>query len=67
MTDEEILKLAETCGADRHISKTTNDIYWECDEEDFLKFARALYEEGYDDGYDKGYDNGYDSGTLDGE
>jgi len=51
--DEEVLKLAKSYGFDRHISKTTNDIYWECDEEDFLKFAQKIYQMGYDDG---GYD-----------
>ena len=50
MTDEQILQLAETCGCDRHHSKITNDIYWECDEEDLLKFARELYDEGYSKG-----------------
>ena len=44
--NEEIIKLANTYGFDRHISKTTNDIYWECDEEDLLKFARKIFEEG---------------------
>ena len=44
-TDEQILQLAKSYGFDRHISKTTNDIYWECDEEDFLKFARKIFEE----------------------
>ena len=39
MTDEQILELTKTYGFDRHISKTTHDIYWECDEDDFLKFA----------------------------
>jgi len=37
----------------------------------FVKFARALYEEGYAEGYSRGYDVGeeigYDRGTLDGE
>ena len=58
MTDEQILELAKSYGFDRYISKTTNDIYWECDkfitlecdEEDFLKFARTIYQNGYDDG-----------------
>jgi hypothetical protein len=53
MTNEQILELAETCGFDRHISKTTNDIYWECDEEDLLKFALAIHEDGYNKGYDE--------------
>jgi len=44
--NEEIIKLANTYGFDRHISKTTHDIYWECDEEDLLKFARKIFEEG---------------------
>ena len=46
MTEQQILQLAETCGCDRHHSKITNDIYWECDEEDLLKFAREIFEEG---------------------
>ena len=37
----------------------------------FVKFARAIYEEGYEEGYGRGYDVGedigYDRGTLDGE
>ncbi len=60
MTNEQILKLANTCGADRHISKITNDIYWECDEEDLLKFARALYDEGYTKGFKVGHDAGWE-------
>ena len=50
MTNEELLKLAETYGFDRHISKTTNDIYWECDEEDLLKFSQKIFEMGYNEG-----------------
>ncbi len=57
MTNEQILKLAETCGFDRHISKTTNDIYWECDEDDLLKFAALIYTEGFKVGYDEGWDS----------
>jgi hypothetical protein len=53
MTNPEIIELAKSYGFDRHISKTTNDIYWECDEEDLLKFARAIYQEGVNYGYDK--------------
>jgi hypothetical protein len=59
MTDEQILKLAETCRFDRHISKTTNDIYWECDEEDFLKFAKAMYDKGRDDEAELHVDENY--------
>lgn len=43
MTNPEIIELAKSYGFDRHISKTTNDIYWECDEEDLLKFAWEIY------------------------
>lgn len=58
--NEEIIKLANTYGFDRHISKTTNDIYWECDEEDLLKFARELYDEGYTKGFKVGHDAGWE-------
>ena len=60
MTNEQILQLAKSYGFDRHISKTTNDIYWECDEEDFLKFARELYDEGYTKGFKVGHDAGWE-------
>ena len=60
MTNEQILELAKSYGFDRHISKTTNDIYWECDEEDFLKFARELYDEGYTKGFKVGHDAGWE-------
>jgi hypothetical protein len=60
MTEEQILQLAKSYGFDRHISKTTNDIYWECDEEDFLKFARELYDEGYTKGFKVGHDAGWE-------
>ena len=49
MTDEQILEFAETCGADRHISKITNDIYWECDEDDLLKFAQEIRKQTIDE------------------
>lgn len=58
--DEQILELANTYGFDRHISKTTHDIYWECDEEDLLKFARELYDEGYTKGFKEGHDAGWE-------
>ena len=50
MTTEEILELAKTCGFDSFMSKTTNANLWECEVEDLLEFAKAIYEEGYDDG-----------------
>ena len=60
MTNPEIIELAKSYGFDRHISKTTNDIYWECDEEDLLKFARELYDEGYTKGFKVGHDAGWE-------
>jgi hypothetical protein len=48
--NEEIRELAKTYGFDRHISTATNDIYWECDEEDFLKFSQKIFEMGYNEG-----------------
>ena len=60
MTNPEIIELAKSYGFDRHISKTTNDIYWECDEEDFLKFSRELYDEGYTKGFKVGHDAGWE-------
>jgi hypothetical protein len=48
MTNPEILKLAKTCGFDDFTGEEEN--YWECGEQQLLKFARAIYEEGYDDG-----------------
>ena len=54
--NEEILELAKTYGFDRHISKTTHDIYWECDEDDFLKFVQKIYQMGYNEGsYDTSF------------
>ena len=54
--DEETIKLANTYGFDRHIYKTTHDIYWECDEEDLLKFAQEIFQMGYNEGmYDMSY------------
>ena len=53
MTNERILELAKTCGFDSFTGEKddgTKDDYWECWEEQLLKFAQAIYEEGYDDG-----------------
>lgn len=49
MTNEQILKLAETCECVRHISKITHDIYWECDEIDLLKFAQEIRKQTIDE------------------
>jgi hypothetical protein len=54
--NEEIRELAKTYGFDRHISKTTHDIYWECDEKDLLKFVQKIYQMGYNEG---GYDTSF--------
>jgi len=56
MTNEQILELAKTCGFDYHKKwrhkggKSDNQIHWECWEEQLLKFALLIHEEGYDDG-----------------
>jgi hypothetical protein len=60
MTDEKILELAKTCGFDSFTGEKddgTQTDYWECWEEQLLKFAKAIYEEGYDDGYSDGCDS----------
>ena len=65
MTDEQILKLVK-----EHFEEDWDENDgWEYSGnfDAFVKFARALYEEGYSDGYDVGEDIGYDRGTLDGE
>ena len=48
MTNEQILKLAKSCGIE-HWSRNKGEC-WECLEQQLLKFAEAIYEEGYDDG-----------------
>ena len=53
MTNEQILKLAETCGFEEFIGERddeTDGVYYQFWEEQLLKFAEAIYEEGYDDG-----------------
>jgi hypothetical protein len=51
MTNEKILELAKTCGFDDFTGEKEN--YWECWEEQLLKFAEAIYQEGVNYGYDK--------------
>ena len=50
MTNEQILKLAETCGfgvePDERLSDGKLLNYWECDEEQLFKFALAIHEDG---------------------
>ena len=50
MTNPEILKLATTCGFDDFTGEKEN--FWECWEEQLLKFALAIHEDGYNKGYD---------------
>ena len=50
MTNPEILKLAETCGFDTFVGEKEN--FWECWEEQLLKFALLIHEDGYNKGYD---------------
>ena len=49
MTDEKILQLAKTCGIFE-----TDSYYWECWEEQLLKFARAIREDAYQEGFNEG-------------
>ena len=58
MTNEDILKLAETCGFDMYANE--NGDCWECWEHQLLKFALLIHE----DGYNKGYNEGYKSGST---
>jgi xanthine dehydrogenase molybdopterin-binding subunit B len=43
MTNEQILELAKTCGFDNITGKDEN--YWDCEEEQLLKFAQAIRKE----------------------
>jgi hypothetical protein len=51
MTEDQILELAKTCGFDDFTGEKEN--YWECWEEQLLKFAEVIYQEGVNYGYDK--------------
>jgi hypothetical protein len=54
LSDEEILELAKNCEIDFSIKwrlkggKSSNQMYWECWEEQLLKFAQLMYVEGYE-------------------
>ena len=51
MTNDEIFELAKTCWFGEFIGEKddeTDGIYYQFWEEDLLKFARAIYEEGYE-------------------
>ena len=56
MTTEKILELAKTCGFDDFTGEKEN--YWECWEEQLLKFALTVHEHGYNKGYNEGYESG---------
>ena len=62
MTNEQILKLAETCGFDSFTGEIEN--FWECWEEQLLKFALAIHEDGYNKGYEQcSFDMGDENDT----
>jgi hypothetical protein len=65
MTNEQILKLAETCGFEVYTNDdgTLSD-YFDCYAEQLLKFALAIHEGGYNKGYDRGYEEGYESSIV---
>jgi len=49
MTTEQIIELAKTCGFEEFIGERddeTDGVYYQFWEEQLLKFARAIYEEG---------------------
>ena len=56
MNNEQILELAKTCGFDSFTGEKEN--FWECWEEQLLKFALLINEKGYNRGYKEGYGEG---------
>ena len=54
MTNEQILELAKTCGFKELTDENSeiDDEYWGCWEQQLLKFALAIHEDGYNKGYD---------------
>jgi hypothetical protein len=50
MTNEQIFEIAKTCGFDDFTGEKEN--FWECGEEQLLKFALLIHEDGYNKGYD---------------
>ena len=55
MTNPEILKLAKNCEFDFSIKwrlkggESSNQMYWECWEDQLLKFARVMYNKGQEE------------------
>ena len=60
MSNKEILKLAINLG----FSFDEDDGTWFCFEEELLKFALAIHENGYNKGYDRGCEDGYESAKV---
>lgn len=59
MTNEQIMQLAEqffTCNC--------SVMEYRAREEDILKFALAIHENGYNKGYDRGYDEGWEGSKV---
>jgi len=56
MTNEQILKLAKTCGFDSFTGERETMV-WECWEEQLLKFSALIYTEGFKVGYDEGWES----------
>ena len=54
MTNEQILELAKICGFKELTDENSeiDDEYWGCWEQQLLKFALAIHEDGYNKGYD---------------
>ena len=58
--DEEVIKLAKTCGFDSFTGEKddgTQTDYWECWEDQLIEFAQKIHEMGYNEGYDEGWDS----------
>ena len=53
MTNKEILKLAKKVG----FSFDEDDGTWFCFEEELVKFALAIHEDGYNKGYNEGWES----------
>jgi hypothetical protein len=61
--NEEILKLAKTCGFEEFIGERddeTDGVYYQFWEEQLIVFAHKIYQMGYDDGcYETSHYTGY--------
>jgi hypothetical protein len=59
--NEQILELAKTCGFEEFIGERddeTDGVYYQFWEEQLLKFALIIHENGYNKGYNEGYESG---------